>query len=76
MLDASGSRPKALLRGNVVDMGFYDECLDVAGNVNELLIKGNYCYGGLMIPLAKLNATNERDAFISKHVTKVVSCCK
>lgn len=69
VLDASGNTPTALLRGNVIDMGFYDECLDVKENVKDLLIKGKYCYGGLMIPLS--NTTSEKNQFISKHVEKV-----
>lgn len=75
MLDASGNMPTALLRGNVVDMGYYDECMDVAQNVNNSLIKGKYCYGGLIIPISKFNATDEKNTFISKYVTQVLSFC-
>lgn len=74
MLDASGNMPTGLLKGNVIDMGFYDECVDIAKNVNNLLIKGKHCYGGLMIPLAKLNSTHERTAFISRHTKNVFFC--
>lgn len=61
MLDSSGSVPAAILSGNNVDMGFYDQCVDIAQNVNEEFVTGKYCYGGLIVPLTNSSVVNETD---------------
>lgn len=69
MLDSSGNIPSGLFSGNTVDMGFYDQCMDVVQN--DELIKGKYCYGGLVLPLNQSNKVIDKEEFIADHVTKV-----
>lgn len=51
VLDSSGNFPVSILRGNVVDLGFYDECVEIRHEVDEDVIHGKYCHAGLLIPL-------------------------
>lgn len=54
MLDASGRLPKGLSQGNTIDIGMFDQCLDIMEKLNSTDIKGKYCYLGLVIPLSSL----------------------
>lgn len=71
VLDSSGNVPSGLFSGNYVDMGFYDECMDIVEDIDNELIKGKYCYGGLVIPLNQSNVATYKDEFINDHVKKV-----
>lgn len=55
MLDSSGSLPTGILKGNTQDLGYFDECIEIAENVADEFIKGKYCYSGLVIPLGLLS---------------------
>lgn len=52
MLDSSGNIPVGILKGNVVDLGFYDQCLEIRHEIGEGVINGKYCHAGLLIPYA------------------------
>lgn len=40
------------MKGNFVDLGFFDECIETSKEVDEGdVINGKYCYAGLAIPL-------------------------
>lgn len=58
MLDSSGGIPNGLLQGNMMDLGFFDECITISETVSGELIKGKYCYSGLYIPFFLLNQTD------------------
>lgn len=51
MLDAFGRIPHSIAQGNNVDLGSFDECVDIYEHMDSGLIRGRYCYGGLAIPL-------------------------
>lgn len=61
MLDSNGRTPRGLMKGNNIDMGFYDECLDVSQKFEEddELI-GRYCFGGLAIPVKIMSILNNQ----------------
>lgn len=71
VLDSSGSIPVAMMSGNSVDMGFYDECTAIAEEVDQEYIKGKYCYGGLTILLPNLRKVNGTNAFIRNYIKEV-----
>ncbi|XP_052756126.1 O-acyltransferase like protein-like [Galleria mellonella] len=48
-LDARSRFPRSLTRGNVVDLGGYDECLGIEKNVRNMSIEGKFCM--VRIPL-------------------------
>lgn len=52
MLDAFGRIPQAITQGNNIDLGSYDQCLNVFHETNH--IKGKYCLNGLNIPLLEV----------------------
>ncbi|XP_051175755.1 nose resistant to fluoxetine protein 6-like isoform X2 [Leptopilina boulardi] len=44
MIDASTKIPSGLLQGNVVDLGMFDECINIHGNLtNKRIINGRHC---------------------------------
>ncbi|XP_033218161.1 nose resistant to fluoxetine protein 6-like [Belonocnema kinseyi] len=43
MLDASSKIPTGLLIGNFIEMGMYDECMEVHVNKSGSVIRGNHC---------------------------------
>lgn len=52
MLDASGRVPQAITQGNRVEMGNYDQCLNIHEELETgTVINGRYCYSGLAIPI-------------------------
>lgn len=51
VLDAFGRTPKSITQGNNVDLGSFDQCVDILEHLDSGLIRGRYCYGGLAIPL-------------------------
>lgn len=55
MVDAFGSIPKGIMKGNREDLGFYDECVDINQEIEEDTIKGRYCYAGLIFPLPNIS---------------------
>lgn len=55
MLDAYGRIPKGMAQGNSVDPGMFDQCLNIAVELDDVAIKGRYCYAGLMLPLIDIN---------------------
>lgn len=57
MLDASGRIPRAISQGNRVDEGTFDQCVNIHKKLDIGDVKGKYCYAGLAVPLAALNAT-------------------
>lgn len=54
VLDASGRIPQAVTQENFHDLGMYDQCLKIHEKANGVVVKGKYCYGGLVIPLEDL----------------------
>lgn len=72
MLDSSGSKPVAIMSGNIDDMGFYDECVDIAKEVNKEYIRGKYCYAGISIPLSNASLVlNNTNLLIGKYLKEV-----
>lgn len=43
MLDSSTKIPWGILKGNLVDLGMYDECVSVLNIKNEKKIQGRHC---------------------------------
>ncbi|KAJ8670305.1 hypothetical protein QAD02_001564 [Eretmocerus hayati] len=43
MLDASSKIPSGILKGNLVDLGMYDECIAISGAWSDIEIKGRHC---------------------------------
>lgn len=43
MLDATAKPMPGILRGNLQQMGNYDECLNINAKVNGNVIEGKYC---------------------------------
>lgn len=54
MLDAYGRIPQAMTQGNDMDLGMFDQCLAIQENLNTTVIKGKYCYAGLVIPVVDM----------------------
>lgn len=50
VLDASGRIPQALTQGNKIDLGSYDQCVNIREPLATTTIDGKYCYSGLVIP--------------------------
>lgn len=57
MLDSSGSIPVAILRGNTLDLGFFDECVEISHEFDDDVLIGKYCLSGLIIPLSNSTAS-------------------
>lgn len=55
VLDAYGRIPQGFAQGNFIDLGMFDQCLNIAEKVDDIDIKGKYCYNGLIIPFINLN---------------------
>lgn len=60
MLDAFGRIPEGLTQGNLVDMGMFDQCLNIFEKLDTTEIKGRYCYGGLIIPVLEQNTNSSQ----------------
>lgn len=43
MLDATAKPQAGLLYGNIMQVGHYDECMNVYAIANETHVKGKYC---------------------------------
>lgn len=76
VLDANGRIPTGVMKGNDVSMGLYDECVDVEHLLDDdNVIKGKYCYSGLVIPLSILDnitkAMPEYKNYVSKKGLRV-----
>lgn len=53
VLDANGRIPRGVMKGNSIDLGFYDQCLDVSEEFEESYeIVGRYCSFGFNLPLS------------------------
>lgn len=56
MIDATAKLQPGILKGNVYELGSYDECMEIDANVvsandtNPLNIKGKYCFGSIPVP--------------------------
>lgn len=49
------------MKGHIMDMGFFDECLDISEETEDGdIIKGRFCNLGLAVPLT-LDNTTETD---------------
>lgn len=57
MYDASAKLPSGILRGNVNQLGDFDQCLDVTSQ-DEPRIEGKYCLASVDVESTNLN-TNE-----------------
>lgn len=55
VVDAMGSIPRGIMKGNTEDLGFYDECVDIMHEIEDDTIKGRYCYAGLVLPLPNIS---------------------
>lgn len=55
VLDAFGRLPEGITQGGNVDLGMFDQCLNIMQKLDGVDIKGKYCYGGLMIPLFSIS---------------------
>lgn len=51
VLDSYGRIPQAITQGNYIDFGTYDQCVDIFENLEIGVVKGKYCYGGLILSL-------------------------
>lgn len=54
-MDAMGSIPKGIMKGNREDLGFYDECVGISQEIENDTIQGRYCYAGLILPLPNIS---------------------
>lgn len=51
MLDSYGRIPQAVTQGNNLDLGTYDQCVNVLERLEFGDIHGKYCFAGLIVPL-------------------------
>lgn len=54
MLDAYGRIPQAITQGNTLDIGTFDQCLNIFENLEVGEIRGKYCYGGLILQMVDM----------------------
>lgn len=54
VLDSFGRIPQAVTQGNNIDMGTYDQCVNIFENLDNGDIKGKYCYGGLILQMVDM----------------------
>lgn len=40
-----------MYQANNADLGMFEQCLNILEKLDEVTIKGRYCYGGLALPL-------------------------
>lgn len=52
VVDAFGRIPQAITQGNSLDLGTYDQCVDINEQMHNVDIKGKYCLYGLAVPLS------------------------
>ena len=57
VLDATSKIPSGILRGNIVDLGMYDECISVLGNMGGNEILGKHCMYSFNLPKIPSNVT-------------------
>lgn len=57
MLDASSKIPSGLLEGNLIDLGMYDECVEVRGNTTDADIRGRHCMYSIDVNLRSASST-------------------
>lgn len=55
MFDAGTKIPSGIFAGNFVDLGFFEECIDIYDNATTEIIFGKYCLG--VIPLFSTGQT-------------------
>lgn len=52
MLDAGGRLPQSITQGNRLELGNYDQCIDIHEELKQnKIINGRYCLTGLAIPI-------------------------
>lgn len=55
VLDAYGHIPHGVTQGNSMDMGMFDQCLNISETIDAVKIRGKYCYAGLALPLSNIS---------------------
>lgn len=58
VLDSSGTIPSAIVQGNLVSLGYYDECVNIFEALGNETVEGKYCYGGLAISISDLEVAH------------------
>ena len=57
MYDSSAKLPSGILRGNVNQLGDFDQCLSVAAHENPGIV-GKYCLASVDVQATALNSTD------------------
>lgn len=68
MFDASAKFPSGILSGNTFYLGNYDECIGINVQLDNDVIKGQYCLPKITIEIPNIplsNSTDENDNFLS-----------
>lgn len=68
VFDASTKFPSGILSGNTFDFGNYDECIGINVQLDDDIIKGQYCLPKITIEIpdiSRIKSTGTEDNFIS-----------
>lgn len=68
VLDAFGRVPNAITQGNIMDLGTYDQCVNIFVETKTTNIRGKYCLNGLMVPLSIADLpflSNQENIYVS-----------
>lgn len=66
MLEATGSFPTGVLLGNTVDLGLFDECVQISKELENSTINGRYCYSGLYVALSESTTALDSRSMVVK----------
>lgn len=67
MFDATGKVPSGILKGNLVELGNFEQCIAIDATVENGTITGKYCYGKLSLTL------NENTKYLKQRTPSIVS---
>lgn len=74
MLDAYGRIPKGVAQGNNMDLGLFDQCINIKENLGNVSIQGKYCHLGLVLPSLKITENNtENNEMVNILLTVLIS---
>lgn len=71
VLDSTGRIPVGLMKGNMIDLGVYDECVNINHKLENDTIKGRYCYSGVSVPISISSGLNMKTSYTSEYKVSV-----
>lgn len=69
MYDSSAKLPSGILRGNVNQLGDFDQCLSVASQENPSIV-GKYCLASVDVHATALNSTDTNTLARAVHLAQ------